>query len=102
MIWNICRSLRARRNRSFSLNLKALFSLIRFTVTAATRRKKYLPADEYLSGNVREKLEIAKRSAELYPNDYSVNVEALKAAQPKDLDASEIEVRLGATWIDKE
>ena len=82
--------------------LKGIISLIRFTVTAATRRKKYLPADEYLSGNVREKLEIAKRSAELYPNDYSVNVEALKAAQPKDLDASEIEVRLGATWIDKE
>ena len=65
-------------------------------------QEKYLPADEYLSGNVREKLEVAKRSAELYPDDYNVNVEALKAAQPKDLDASEIEVRLGATWIDKE
>ena len=64
--------------------------------------EKYLPADEYLSGNVREKLEIAKRSAEIYPDDYRVNVEALKTAQPKDLDASEIEVRLGATWIDKE
>lgn len=66
------------------------------------REEKYLPADEYLSGNVREKLEIAKRSAEMYPDDYNVNVEALKTAQPKDLDASEIEVRLGATWIDKE
>ncbi len=65
-------------------------------------QEKYLPADEYLSGNVREKLEVAKRSAELYPDDYSVNVEALKTAQPKDLDASEIEIRLGATWIDKE
>ena len=65
-------------------------------------QEKYLPADEYLSGNVREKLEVAKRSAELYPDDYNVNVEALKTAQPKDLDASEIEVRLGATWIDKE
>ena len=64
--------------------------------------EKYLPADEYLSGNVREKFEIAKRSAEQYPDDYNVNVEALKTAQPKDLDASEIEVRLGATWIDKE
>lgn len=64
--------------------------------------EKYLPADEYLSGNVREKLEIAKRSAKMYPDDYNVNVEALKTAQPKDLDASEIEVRLGATWIDKE
>ena len=47
-------------------------------------------------------MEIAKRSAEIYPDDYRVNVEALKTAQPKDLDASEIEVRLGATWIDKE
>lgn len=65
-------------------------------------RDKYLTADAYLSGNVREKLALAERSAELYPDDYSVNVEALKAAQPKDLDASEIEVRLGATWIDKE
>ena len=63
---------------------------------------KYLTADEYLSGNVREKLDIAKRSAEMHPDDYNVNVEALKNAQPKDLDASEIEVRLGATWIDKE
>ena len=65
-------------------------------------RDKYLTADAYLSGNVREKLALAEHSAELYPDDYSVNVEALKAAQPKDLDASEIEVRLGATWIDKE
>ena len=65
-------------------------------------RSKYLTADEYLSGNVREKLELAKRSAEVYPDDYNINVEALKSAQPKDLDASEIEVRLGATWIDKE
>ena len=57
----------------------------------------YVTADEYLSGNVRRKL----RQAQQDPV-YAVNVEALTAAQPKDLDASEIEVRLGATWIDKE
>ena len=60
---------------------------------------KYLMADEYLSGNVREKLRIAKNSAELYPKDYKVNVEALQKVQPKDLAASEISVRLGATWL---
>ena len=60
---------------------------------------KYLTADEYLSGNVREKLALAKRSAELYPEDYNINVEYLEKVQPKDLDASEISVRLGATWL---
>lgn len=60
---------------------------------------KYLMADEYLSGNVREKLKIAKNSAELYPEDYKVNVEALQKVQPKDLTASKISVRLGATWL---
>jgi len=60
---------------------------------------KYLMADEYLSGNVREKLRITKNSAELYPEDYKVNVEALQKVQPKDLTASEISVRLGATWL---
>ena len=61
----------------------------------------YVTADEYLSGNVRRKLRQAQRAAQQAPV-YAVNVEALTAAQPKDLDASEIEVRLGATWIDKE
>ena len=61
----------------------------------------YVTADEYLSGNVRRKLRQAQRAAEQDPA-FTVNVEALTAAQPKDLDASEIEVRLGATWIDKE
>ena len=61
----------------------------------------YVTADEYLSGNVRRKLRQAQRAAEQNPA-FVVNVEALTAAQPKDLDASEIEVRLGATWIDKE
>ncbi len=58
-------------------------------------------ADEYLSGNVREKLVYAEYEAEKNPF-FNVNVEALTKAQPKELDASEIEVRLGATWIDKE
>ena len=69
---------------------------------ANSREEKYVTADEYLSGNVRQKLVWAERSAEQHPDDYNVNVEALRAAQPKDLDAAEIEVRLGATWIGKE
>ena len=60
---------------------------------------KYLPADEYLSGNVREKLALAQRTAQLYPADYASNVQALEAVQPVDLTASEISVRLGATWL---
>lgn len=63
---------------------------------------KYLMADEYLSGNVREKLALAKRTAMLYPEDYKINVEALEKVQPKDLTASEISVRLGATWVPPE
>lgn len=63
---------------------------------------KYLPADEYLSGNVREKLAIARRSAELFPEEYGENVRALEAVQPVDLTASEISVRLGATWLPPE
>ena len=58
-------------------------------------------ADEYLSGNVREKLKIAQLAAQNDPL-FSVNVAALEKAQPKDLDASEIDVRLGATWIDRD
>ena len=61
--------------------------------------EKDLTADEYLSGNVREKLEWAKRSAEQYPEDYTANVQALERVQPVDLTASEIAVRLGATWL---
>ena len=64
--------------------------------------EKYLTADEYLSGNVREKLEWAKRSAEQYPEDYTANVQALERVQPVDLTASEIAVRLGATWLPTE
>ena len=60
--------------------------------------EKWEPSDEYLSGNVREKLKIARRFAENRP-EYAVNVQYLERVQPKDLDASEIEARLGATWI---
>ena len=59
---------------------------------------KWEPSDEYLSGNVREKLNIAKQFAENH-SEYMVNMQALERVQPKDLDASEIEARLGATWI---
>ena len=64
--------------------------------------RKYLTADEYLSGNVREKLTWARKSAEQNPDDYLVNVEALEKVQPIDLTASEIDVRLGATWLPQE
>ena len=60
--------------------------------------EKWEPSDEYLSGNVREKLQTAKQFAENHP-EYQVNVQYLEQVQPKDLDASEIEARLGATWI---
>ena len=62
----------------------------------------YETADEYLSSNVREKLNIAKQFANIQPDLYSVNVSALEAVQPKDLTASEISVRLGATWLPPE
>ncbi len=61
--------------------------------------EKWETADEYLSGNVREKLQIAKVFAENNP-EYAINASALEGVQPKELDASEIEVRIGATWID--
>ena len=63
--------------------------------------EKWEPSDEYLSGNVREKLQIAKQFAEDHP-EYEVNVQYLEQVQPKDLDASEIEARLGATWISED
>ena len=56
------------------------------------------PADEYLSGNVRNKLRMAQLAAESHP-EFKINVEALTKAQPKDLEASEIDIRLGATWL---
>ena len=63
--------------------------------------EKYLPADEYLSGNVRQKLTVAQGKAEQDPQ-YQINADALAQVQPTDLTASEISVRLGATWLDTE
>ncbi len=62
----------------------------------------YLTADEYLSGNVREKLAFARKCAEVYPDLYTTNVQALERVQPTDLTASEIDLRLGATWLPPE
>ena len=69
--------------------------------SANTQEKTYVTADEYLSGNVREKLHLAEAAAKVDPS-LNVNVEALKAIQPKNLEASEIAVRLGTTWINPE
>ena len=79
-----------------------LASELRGVIFQNPENKQWETADEYLSGNVREKLHIAQSAQNLYEGNYADNVEALKAAQPKDLDASEIEIRLGATWIDPE
>ena len=74
--------------------------IFRNPMTTATRPEQgWETADEYLSGDVRSKLQTASMVAESHP-EYQVNVDALKKAQPKDLDASEIDIRLGATWID--
>lgn len=66
------------------------------------RNRGWETADEYLSGNVRDKLTIAEANAKLNPEIFGTNVEALKEVQPKDLDASEIDVRIGTTWIEPE
>ena len=83
-------------------DLKGVIFLNPMHISEEDGKPKYIPADEYLSGNVREKLRWAKRSAELYPEDYGENVRALEAVQPVDLTASEISVRLGATWLPPE
>lgn len=74
----------------------------RYSAGSGNGQPKYLPADEYLSGNVREKLREARRKAKQGPESYSPNVEALEKVQPVDLTAAEISVRLGATWIPPE
>ena len=81
---------------------ETLSSELRGVIFRNPESKQWETADEYLSGNVREKLRIAQSAQNMQEGDYADNVEALKAAQPKDLDASEIEIRLGATWIDPE
>lgn len=83
-------------------DLKGVIFLNPMHISEEDGKPKYLPADEYLSGNVREKLRWAKQSAEIYPEDYGENVRALEAVQPVDLTASEISVRLGATWLPPE
>ena len=68
-------------------------------ITEGTTRVKYIPADEYLSGNVREKLAQARGLAQHHPEEFTSHIQALETVQPKDLSASEISVRLGATWL---
>ena len=94
--------LTGRTEQELFEDLKGVIFLNPMHTSDEDGRPKYLPADEYLSGNVREKLAIAKRSADLYPDDYGENVRALEAVQPVDLTASEISVRLGATWLPPE
>lgn len=84
--------------------VKELEGVIFFNIgSAAESSKLYVTADEYLSGNVREKLSLAKAAAATFPDGrYDINVKSLEAVQPKDLSASEISVRLGATWLPPE
>ena len=96
------RQLSGKAEDEIYADLKGVIFLNPLYGYGSSTEPKYLMADEYLSGNVREKLAIARKSAELYPEDYTVNVEALQKVQPKDLTASEISVRLGATWLPPE
>ena len=96
---------KARVDMEYMMNLTGksasdIVSELRGVIFQDPVKKEWQTADEYLSDNVREKLRQAENAVVL-DSSYSVNVEALRSAQPKDLDASEIEVRLGATWIDK-
>ena len=79
---------------------KTLISGLQGVIFRDPVKEEWQTADEYLSGNVRQKLREAEQAAKADPS-FLPNVEALRSAQPKDLDASEIEVRLGATWIDQ-
>ncbi len=95
--------LTGKTERELFEDLKGVIFLNPMHISEEDGKPKYLPADEYLSGNVRDKLRWAKkRSAELYPEDYGENIRALEAVQPVDLTASEISVRLGATWLPPE
>ena len=96
------RELSGKAEEEIYADLKGVIFLNPLYGYGSSTEPKYLMADEYLSGNVREKLAVARKSAELYPEDYTVNVEALEKVQPKDLTASEISVRLGATWLPTE
>ena len=95
-------SLTGKTEQEIFADLKGVIFLNPLYGYGDSSEPKYLMADEYLSGNVREKLALARKSAELYPKDYTVNVEALEKVQPKDLSASEIFVQLGSTWVPEE
>ena len=95
-------SLSGKSEQEIFADLKGVIFLNPMYGYGNSTEAKYLMADEYLSGNVREKLAWARKSAEVYPEDYKINVEALEKVQPKDLTASEIFVRLGATWVPPE
>ena len=95
-------SLAGKTEQEIYEELKGVIFLNPMYGYGGSTEQKYLMADEYLSGNVREKLAWAKKSAEVYPEDYKINVEALEKVQPKDLTASEIFVQLGTTWLPEE
>ena len=95
-------SLTGKTEQEIYQELKGVIFLNPMYGYGGSDEQKYLMADEYLSGNVREKLAWAKKSAEVYPEDYNINVEALEKVQPKDLTASEIFVQLGTTWLPEE
>lgn len=95
-------SLTGKEEQELFEDLKGVIFLNPMHTSENDGREKYLTADEYLSGNIREKLEWAKQSAQLYPEDYTANVEALTSVMPKDLTAAEITVKLGSTWIPPE
>lgn len=79
--------------------VKELEGVIFIDINTSGNPLQYVTADEYLSGNVRHKLEMARELKSLHPGEYTVNVKALEAALPQDLSAAEISVRLGATWL---
>ena len=95
-------SLSGKTEQEIYQDLKGVIFLNPMYGYGDSNEQKYLMADEYLSGNVRQKLVWARKSAEVYPEDYTVNVEALEKVQPKDLTASEIFVQLGTTWLPEE
>ncbi|MBP9987974.1 MAG: hypothetical protein KBT46_00595 [Ruminococcus sp.] len=95
-------SLTGKNEEQLCSDLKGVIFLNPLHTYEGDGQQKYVPADEYLSGNVREKLALARKTAGIYPDDYAPNVTALEAVQPKDLTASEISVRLGATWLPPE
>ena len=93
-------SLTGRTEEELERELRGAIFRVPDRVEPETGRAVYQTADEYLSGNVREKLETARRYADREPELFGSNVKALEEAQPKPLTAAEIDVRLGATWVD--